>query len=588
MPEDIKNVRSWVEATESGDISVLEQLLDAGFDIDYKVDFPKPGEILEDWNGAPTVILEIDLAWDGVPGIVHAAKWGQISAVRFLLERGADVDNVNDTAYNIGSALLKASEAGHLEMVKLLLARGAKTDAVKVFQGTTTPLAAVAGLYPQEVKEQHREIIILLLDAGSDINAENENSKTALTLAVERGDMDLIKLLLGRGADVNHRAYSTHGNSALDEAAFDGRLDIVQLLMDGGAELKHETRSFTSLHRASAWGRLEVMKLLLRSGAAAEAAETDQTTALHEAASGGSTQAIKLLLDNGFNIEAKSTEEWETPLHQAAHWVRISAVELLLDSGADINAQDCSGMTALHHATCFLNTKEYGKRYPNLQVIKLLASRGADVNIPDHTGRTVLQAAIQCWETPRHSSSTDTTISGVRNVSMREPDFKAVGLLLAHGADINAKDANRSTALHRAAHEWNIAIIDLLLSAGADLEARKVDGGTPLFETVCFVHAHAGWRRSLEWTAAPTIEYLLEAGANINARMANGKTVLHVLVEGHEKMGSMTSREDREVVTLLLDHGVDFGAVDDEGRTPLMTAERIGKQDIAQLLKDHM
>ena len=146
MPEDIENVRSWVEATESGDISVLEQLLDAGFDTDYKVDFPKPGEILEDWNGAPAVVLEIGLAWDGVPGIVHAAKWGQISAVRFLLERGADVDNVNDTACNIGSALLKASEAGHLEMVKLLLARGAKTDAVKVFQGTTTPLVAVAGL----------------------------------------------------------------------------------------------------------------------------------------------------------------------------------------------------------------------------------------------------------------------------------------------------------------------------------------------------------------------------------------------------------------------------------------------------------
>ena len=59
-------------------------------------------------------------------------------------------------------------------------------------------------------------------------------SKTALTLAVERGDMDLIKLLLGRGADVNHGAYPTRGNSALDEAAFNRRLDIVQLLMDGG------------------------------------------------------------------------------------------------------------------------------------------------------------------------------------------------------------------------------------------------------------------------------------------------------------------------------------------------------------------
>ena len=143
------------------------------------------------------------------------------------------------------------------------------------------------------------------------------------------------------------------------------------------------------------------------------------------------------------------------------------------------------------------------------------------------------------------------------------------------------------TALHRAAHEWNIAIIELLLSAGADPEVRKVDGGTPLFETVCFVHARARWRRSLDWTAAPTIEFLLKAGANFNAKMANGKMVLHVLVEGHEEKGVVTSREDREVVMLLLDHGVDFGAVDDdEGQTAVMIAERIGEQDIAQLLKD--
>ena len=182
------------------------------------------------------MVLEIGLAWDGVPGIVHAAKWGQISAVRFLLERGADVDNVNDTAYNIGSALLKASEAGHLEMVKLLLARGAKTDAVKVFQGTTTPLAAVAGLYPQEVKEHHREIIVLLLDAGSDINAEDDNFKNRTNPSgrTRRHGSHYHKLLLGRGADVNHGAYPTRGNSALDEAAFNRRLDIVQLLMYGG------------------------------------------------------------------------------------------------------------------------------------------------------------------------------------------------------------------------------------------------------------------------------------------------------------------------------------------------------------------
>ena len=73
-----------------------------------------------------------------------------------------------------------------------------------------------------------------LLDAGADPNAEDKGGYTVLMLAASRGHGDLVRLLIARGADLDHQEPGA-GWSALLWAAKDGRQDSVAILLSQGA-----------------------------------------------------------------------------------------------------------------------------------------------------------------------------------------------------------------------------------------------------------------------------------------------------------------------------------------------------------------
>jgi len=564
MTAESDSQKAFLQAAQAGDLTTLRNLLDSGIDPNYKAPWP---------NGN-----EVDVR--GAPAIVRASMHGQLSAVKLLIDRGADIDNKNDYPLSDASALLAAALGGYVEIVKFLVARGAKVE-TEVFQGTTTPLAACAGLYPCEFTGKHMEVIELLLDSGHDIEAMDEHGARPLILAVRNGDTELVKLLLNRGANVNARTTADwDGTSALDEAATDGRLQLVQLLLDRGAEIKHQTRGFTALHKAAMNGRVAVMKLLLQKGAQAEAFESQCSTALHKAAMVGATSSVKFLLDHGFIIEGRSSTEGNTPLLEAAHSGSTRAVELLLDSGADIKARNNKGETALHLATFCLNVQDEAtwgtSRYPRLELIKLLLSRGADFTIVDQDGKPVLHKVVQAADPPSRpaeSNSLSTPRASLRG------DIDAIKLLLSLGADVNVRDNEGETVLHRAAHEWNLEMIQMLLDAGADVEAKKTDGSTPLFEPV----ALGPRARPVWWTTAPAMKVLLDAGVNVTARKNDGRTVLHELVM---MLRNSDDLEGSEVLALLLERRIDTEVRDSNGETAMQLAERLERPFMVKLLRD--
>ena len=77
------------------------------------------------------------------------------------------------------------------------------------------------------------ELVSLLLDRGAEINAATQDGWTALHFACLRGNEGLVQLLLDRGADVSMTTRS--GMSALSIATSEGDRDIVELLLDRGA-----------------------------------------------------------------------------------------------------------------------------------------------------------------------------------------------------------------------------------------------------------------------------------------------------------------------------------------------------------------
>lgn len=105
--------------------------------------------------------------------------------------------------------------------------------------------------------------VLYLLEKGSDINAPDQDGRTALIYAAYNGHTEIVKKLIEKGADVNLR--DNYGRTALMMAASGAFPETVRLLLDHSADpdITDKEEHFTALMYAAAEGQLEVVKILL-------------------------------------------------------------------------------------------------------------------------------------------------------------------------------------------------------------------------------------------------------------------------------------------------------------------------------------
>lgn len=185
-------------------------------------------------------------------GVFNAAREDDIDAMKKYIAVGADL---NATDENGATALHIAAYRGNIEMVRLLLESGA-TFEIGVFH------IAIA-----QSKDQP-EIVQLFIEHGADLNqkAEIGNGHTALMYAAEFGHVEVGKLLLANGADIN--AVDNYNDPALNVAAFHGQLEFAKMLVEMGADLS--VRGYanqTALGHAISRGHEDVTTFLREAGA---------------------------------------------------------------------------------------------------------------------------------------------------------------------------------------------------------------------------------------------------------------------------------------------------------------------------------
>src|ERR1035437_7692671 len=136
-------------------------------------------------------------------------------------------------------------------------------------------------------------------------------------------------------------------------------------------------------------------------------------------------------------------------------------------------------------------------------------------------------------------------------------------LLLAHHADVNARDNKGATSLHAAAY-GHPDVARLLLANKAAVNAKDGKGDTPLH------YAAFGGHRDVA-------QLLLASKAEVNARDSEGDTPLHFAASsGHT-----------DVVQFLLANNADVDAKDNKGQTPARWAAHNGYKNLAELLRQH-
>jgi uncharacterized protein len=127
---------------------------------------------------------------DGFHPLGLAAFFNQPAVARYLLEHGADVQQVSNNPQRI-PPLVSASASGALEIARLLLEHGADPNACQTGNFSSLHNAAQNG---------QLEMIELLLQAGAQVNLRGSSGKTPLTFALEANRLEAAALLRQHGA----------------------------------------------------------------------------------------------------------------------------------------------------------------------------------------------------------------------------------------------------------------------------------------------------------------------------------------------------------------------------------------------------
>jgi ankyrin repeat protein len=234
--------------------------------------------------------------------LMQAAVYGGVDSLKLLLERGAAVNAANGAG---ATALMRAT--GDLNKVKVLVDAGASVEARSALGNTALMLASR--------RAGSAKILEFLIERGGKVNDTNAFLATPLMAAAASGDVEMARVLLRHGADVNAHSRGSldiavwgGGRSPLMWASFRGDLPMMKILLDAGADANASEGFGTPLTQAAWMDRSEAAALLLEHGARVDQAEQMSAyTALHWAASSDNPDdaLVKLLLARGANANAE-------------------------------------------------------------------------------------------------------------------------------------------------------------------------------------------------------------------------------------------------------------------------------------------
>lgn len=190
----------------------------------------------------------------------------------------------------------------------------------------------------------------LIRDKNVDLNTKNRYGETPLMYAIQRGSLDIVKLLLDNGVDVNSQ--NKYTESILMIAIYSSpayiRTEMVKLLINQGAEVNYQdVRGYTPLIVAvnnttdvfgESYDSLAVINLLIENGADVNIKNKSGDTALMYASMVMSDEVVKLLIKHGADIN-DINNYGETPLIYLVKNnddnINLDKINLLLELGAD-------------------------------------------------------------------------------------------------------------------------------------------------------------------------------------------------------------------------------------------------------------
>ena len=193
---------------------------------------------------------------------------------------------------------------------------------------------------------------------------------------------------------------------------------------------------------------------------------------IHEAVERGDVKTLKEHLEFGSDVNAR--KDGRTCLHTAAWLGHTELAKLLIAGGAELDSVDDDGVFSPLHAAMAED---------HFEMVELLISEGADVNVSTPAKMTCLHLAVSVGVLGEigHDYAKNPELRAKNlNIVRGGPNVRIMELLIASGADVNARSKKDLTPLHLAAVNGIEEVCELLISEGADLKAVTDNGHTAL------------------------------------------------------------------------------------------------------------
>jgi ankyrin repeat protein len=604
------NNKDWSKSlplTDARNVDVARLLLKAGADIDAKALF---------------------LGIDGFFTVAHALTVAigsrNIALVRYLIEKGTDVNLHLGFKGEEYSATMLAVESGIIEILQMLLQAGSRPDEVsEIHRSRITPLQK-AGTRPNEASKIHYKTMTplqmaaaigdikavrLLIKYGGDVNAPafGTSGATALQAAVSQGDVEMTKTLLEHGAEMNTPSNSDakFPHSLLTTAVEMNHPQLVKIILDAGADVNILSFGYygnTALESAMylPYGS-DICDLLVARGAQHSTQSNNEyrQVQLRKAVWAGDLVRVKVLLGTGMKIDMSPIED--SPYRKLHHIGLLEQRSILQDAittGSAVFQLLFDVIKSYNEDMDFHPLLVEAIRVKNVEIRTTLLDAGANINSTHcHAGKLVgtpLMFAV--WKndfeavrflyhkgadinvvakwfhlTGSHNASTALQIS-LWHAEYRRDSFKMFHLLRHHGATINAPIARNygMSELASAVMTEDLTVVQELLDAGANVNSppAEIGGRTALQAAAELYPANIAM-----------VELLLQRGADVNA--------LPACRYGITALGAAAKGGHFQVALILLKAGADvnakFGSIFPQS-TPLQEAASSGRLDMVHLL----
>lgn len=368
-----------------------------------------------------------------------------------------------------------AAMRGNVTLMESLVAKGAKGNFVDGHGATPINFAAGGG-------QQNTKVYDICLAHGADLKKDlNHDGANALLIGVANDkDLALTNYFVSKGLDI--KSTDAAGNNAFSYAARAGKIDVLKTLLQKGVPANSNAILMAAQGGRGGANTIEMYQYLESLNLKPTVVGKTGENALHSIVrKPKQEEIIKYFLDKGVDVN-KADENGNTVFMNAAASNReTTALDILLPKVKDINQGNSKGVSALAMAV----------RSNSPEIIGYLIGKGTDINTTDKNGDNLSFYLAQSYNSQR-ASDFDAKVAVLQekgfkvaapakngntlyHVAVAKNDLSLLKRLETLQIDVNAKNAEGLTALHRAAMvSKDDVVLKYLISIGAkkDIETN--------------------------------------------------------------------------------------------------------------------